>query len=706
MSRILYKSQGTVKTMLKHFPLLFFTFLVTVFSSAGLEAEKSHSQDTENKKYFIFTPDNKYLAKVFQINNTTWVRIHETDEMSTVSQWKIPDFQPHTIQFSAGEPRKLLLAGKKRLLVYRLIEGKQKLAFIQPKLDGQEIIKASFDKESDEIVWATRNTVFKTGLKDKQKKEVASVPWDKGNIRAITGLSGDRYALSLEGSQLVQLHSKGKSHQLSEHQAPVASLLSPKEDELLSLDEKQELVIWDLEKKKAQTKMQLENPSVVGEVQGATLDDSGKNLFVLSEKGQSTTGRKYAIDELKRGVVNGVQQAISMTSTGNVYSAIDTFSTEVTKQELSRQDLTSQKTDDGGYKRLIESSTYKQKSNSLYDLAKIEADNENYQAALDLIKRIPLDDLEYRESRELRKEVLNDIEIRNSIAAAREQYNKGNLKSARIISENILDKNPSNADARKLVHKIDSRTSQQFWLTFLLLSLLLLLLAALGYFIWRYKTAGWQASSIGEGGSKEPRAAKTGKNETGQKEDFSRRAFVYKLDETRKMLNRAASLDQERRLKNTWMDITAKLNMIEKRAKLDDKLLADFMKQLSEIQEMINRFTLKEDKTSDFASDEGQSFGEKKDQQSNKKNHKERQPPPEDESKKKTTPNYYQVLGITKNATLEEIKKAYRRKMSEYHPDKHSASDFRWVKEEADRMTRIIQEAYTFLSDPQKRKEL
>jgi molecular chaperone DnaJ len=58
--------------------------------------------------------------------------------------------------------------------------------------------------------------------------------------------------------------------------------------------------------------------------------------------------------------------------------------------------------------------------------------------------------------------------------------------------------------------------------------------------------------------------------------------------------------------------------------------------------------------------------------------------------------DYYEILGVSKSADEKEIKRAYRKLAGEYHPDKNSASD-------ADKKFKEINEAYSVLSDSQKR---
>jgi len=64
-----------------------------------------------------------------------------------------------------------------------------------------------------------------------------------------------------------------------------------------------------------------------------------------------------------------------------------------------------------------------------------------------------------------------------------------------------------------------------------------------------------------------------------------------------------------------------------------------------------------------------------------------------------TKRDYYEILNVKKNATLDEIKKAYREMALRYHPDRVPHEQ----KKEAEEKFKEISEAYAVLSDAQKR---
>ncbi|RMD59444.1 MAG: J domain-containing protein [Nitrospirae bacterium] len=61
--------------------------------------------------------------------------------------------------------------------------------------------------------------------------------------------------------------------------------------------------------------------------------------------------------------------------------------------------------------------------------------------------------------------------------------------------------------------------------------------------------------------------------------------------------------------------------------------------------------------------------------------------------------DYYKILGVPRNATKEEIKKAYRKLALKYHPDRNPGD------KKAEEMFKKVNEAYAVLSDDEKRKQ-
>ena len=62
--------------------------------------------------------------------------------------------------------------------------------------------------------------------------------------------------------------------------------------------------------------------------------------------------------------------------------------------------------------------------------------------------------------------------------------------------------------------------------------------------------------------------------------------------------------------------------------------------------------------------------------------------------------DYYQILGVPRNASNEQLKKVYRKLAMQYHPDRNPGKEA-WANEKF----KEINEAFSVLGDPEKRKQ-
>ena len=62
--------------------------------------------------------------------------------------------------------------------------------------------------------------------------------------------------------------------------------------------------------------------------------------------------------------------------------------------------------------------------------------------------------------------------------------------------------------------------------------------------------------------------------------------------------------------------------------------------------------------------------------------------------------DYYEILGVSKNATEQQIKKSYRKLAMQYHPDRNPRNE-KWANEKF----KEVNEAFSVVGDPEKRRQ-
>ena len=147
------------------------------------------------------------------------------------------------------------------------------------------------------------------------------------------------------------------------------------------------------------------------------------------------------------------------------------------------------------------------------------------------------------------------------------------------------------------------------------------------------------------------------------------------LAKTEEMVHRCRRSDRRREHTAYLLEVEAELSTLFRRVKDGMAHLGQTKGRLGEIQSQLNGLNFFEKSAAEGSRDETEEV------------------------------NHYQLLNVPIGANESEIKTAYHKLIKLYHPDRHTNSEFNWVREEAERMSRKLSEAYHVLSDGHQRAQ-
>jgi len=665
---------------------------------------------------FVFDPRRPIIAKVTPLGQSSLVALLDSETMEPISQFEVAGVSAQNVEFGPNE--QLLIGSKDRLVAYdiSLPRSPKKVFEAQPSA-GEPIHEPHFAPDSNQVYWAEGNKLYVGGPPLKEPQEVSEA---KHKITDLTPMKDRQVAFSEAGSPNVWMASTGADEPakaFESHQSEVAGVESPDGRSLYSLSKDQKLIKWDILHQQPIKTFELSGPP---NPKGLQSDDLKQKLYVIRNADGSEEVFGYRLFDLDRGQTNAKPESLVQTDSGAFYSGFESLGPKGNKTSSSF-----------GQSKSSNFSRAPRDPNSPYQLAKIESDNGNYDSSLNYIRQVESKDPEFRQSRELRKEVFQKIENRQNLNVAKEQYQTGNYKAAEILLEGVLAKDPKYAPAKRYLKLTQSKRFNQKLGNFLWFLFFLLLLAGIGYLIWRWK-------------------------QTHQKIDPSflfkkmdgdqKRKLTHLIRKTEQLLALRRKQDKMGYYHKKLADIEEELNQVKRDLGADKATFSQLFEQVSRLHQELLSFAKgrskatgsqakdskgsakqkastqrqekpqgekkekgpteepKDEQEKQKAERPGQESGKQKEQGPGDKKQQGSQPPPQDKQKTET-PNWYDLLGVSPHASTQEIKESYRKKIKEYHPDKHNSSDFEWVKEEAERMTRLVGEAYECLLNPKSRKQ-
>lgn len=610
-----------------------------------------------------------YLVQIGSENGAAVVEIFETASMKPVSRWKLPGTSIHTIEFSPQNPKEILLSGNKNLFVYRFDAQPPESVFLHSGSGDQSLIQAGYSPDGKNVIWATSDSIHSAEL---STNEIVSNQFPGKKIKSFAPLKNSKAAVSFKKDNRIVLmnpyEKKGTARYLpKEHEHKIVGVKSPDGSQLFSLDETRKLVQWSPETEKPVKKFQLpgkkDQPAVA-----LSLDDQKKSLLVMTgDKSGKEETKKFDLLTFEEEKLSAEKSpSYQRTESGEIYTPTNNLKSLIEDYEKTE--------------RLLNERPVKQEAN-YYELAKIEFDAKQYKKSLEFIDKVSIHSKDYKKARDL-KQLISVIQKQNiEIQAAEGELKKGHYSSAKVLLDGVLAKDPEHPVAKKYADMIVSRQQKAIFLKWGLIILSIVLVLLLSWLAYPWLKKEWQKKP------EKKKAATAVKREAQPAEKKQatpptpeeKKNFVDALSRMKSVLQTAIAADRYRELEQNWVSLEAEMNLIVRQGKRVDADLAFLTRQLQELIGII----------------EGLHFRQEQEQKAKKASREAHEP----------HENYYDVLGVNRRATQEEIKAAYRSKMHDYHPDKHQGADYEWIRKESEKMTRKIQEAFDTLSDLKLRME-
>lgn len=317
----------------------------------------------------------------------------------------------------------------------------------------------------------------------------------------------------------------------------------------------------------------------------------------------------------------------------------------------------------------------------LLEQGKGQIQQENFDQAIRVLTQIPKTSAHREEARQLIAEAENNILLQNAVEKSKQEVRLQNWAKAKALLAPVLTQNPNHAEAQALLKEIEAQEQTDSVLNFLTLLAFAGLLGALAVVAFKKRKwlVDWLSLTETESAPLKPPVGRK-KLDPLSDNSLEKKKFLDTLEKTKTVLALSKKADRTAKYTARLIDFEAEIAVIRKKASQPKAPYNHLSHQLLHILQTIRGFNFESEP---------------------KPSQKQEKPAPPKNQKT----NYYQILKVSPDANLEEIKRAYHEQMKAYHPDLHQNSGFDWVKKEAEAKTRLIQEAYDTLKDPQIRRK-